>query len=240
MSRLILALLAGAFAMSARASDDKVRAAIQTLVPQAKIDSIAESVLPGIYEVVLEGQIVYVSADGRYLVQGSVFDINTRTDVTETTRAGIRVKALKALDPAKRITYAPANPKHTVTVFTDIDCGYCRRLHNQMAEYNKLGIAVQYLFFPRSGPGTESFTKAVSVWCADDQRKAMDNAKAGSAIEPRTCDSPVDEEYRLGQQIGVNGTPAIITADGTQVGGYVPPDQLLKRLDELAAAKPKS
>jgi thiol:disulfide interchange protein DsbC len=237
MIRSLLALLLGASVFSVHASDDKVRAAILSLVPSAKIDSIAESVLPGVFEVVLDGQIVYVSGDGKYLVQGSLFDIANKTDLTEQTRAGIRTALLKQIPAEQHIVFAPDKPKHTLTVYTDIDCGYCRRMHQQIADYNRVGIAVEYLFFPRSGPGTESWDKAVSVYCADDRHAAMTAAKAGEPVPSKTCPNPIEEHFALGGRMGVNGTPAVFTADGTQVGGYAPPEQLIQRLDQLAAQK---
>ena len=237
MIRLLAGALLATLCTAAVADEDKAKAAIQSLVPGASIDSIADAAVPGFYEVVIGGQIVYVSTDGKYLLQGSVYDIQGKTDLTEKARAGIRREALKTLGKDKRIVFAPENPKHTVTVFTDIDCGYCRRLHQQMDEYNKLGIAVEYLFFPRSGLGTESFDKAVNVWCAADRKEALTAAKAGEALESKTCANPIEEEFALGAKIGINGTPAVIAADGTQLGGYVPPEQMLQRLDQIASGK---
>lgn len=242
MIRLLAAALLGAMSVSAVAADDadaKARAAILSLVPGAKIDSIADAAMPGFFEVVIQGQIVYVSQDGKYLVQGSIFDIASKTDLTEASRGKQRRAALAGVGADKRISYRGETTKHTVTVFTDIDCGYCRRMHQQMPEYNKLGIAIEYLFFPRAGVGSESFDKAVSVWCAPDRAKALTDAKAGTELEKKECANPIGEEYALGQQIGVSGTPAVIAADGTQVGGYLPPEQLLQRLDALGAKGPK-
>ena len=235
MIRFLAAVLLGALSLSASAEDAKVKAAIQSLVPGATIDSIADAAIPGFYQVVVQGQIVYVSQDGKYLIQGSIFDIEGKTDLTENARADLRRDVLAAAPKDQRIAYAPKNPKHTVTVFTDIDCGYCRRMHQQMAEYNKLGIAVEYLFFPRAGIGSESYDKAVSVWCADDRAKALTDAKAGQAVDKKECANPVEKDYALGQKIAVNGTPAVFAPDGTQLGGYLPPDQMLQRLDQLAA-----
>jgi len=240
MIRLLAAALIGAVTLPAAAQDAgdaKARAAIQSLVPGAKIDSIADAKMPGFYEVMLQGQIVYVSNDGKYLVQGSIFDIEAKKDLTEASRSVQRKSALAGIGADKRISYGPADAKHTVTVFTDIDCGYCRRMHQQMADYNKLGIKVDYLFFPRAGVGSESFDKAVSVWCAADRGKALTDAKAGVAMDKKECANPIAEEYEIGNKIGVSGTPAVIAADGTQLGGYLPPDQLLQRLDQLAAPK---
>ena len=166
-----------------------------------------------------------------------MYDIQAKTDLTEEARGQIRQRALATVGDDKRIIFSPKDPKHTVSVFTDIDCGYCRRLHQQIAEYNKLGIAVEYLFFPRAGLGSESFDKAVNVWCAADRKQALTAAKAGESVEAKTCDNPIEEEFALGQKIGINGTPAVIAPDGTQLGGYVPPEQLLQRLDQIAAEK---
>lgn len=229
-----IAALLTAPAQAADKDDAAVRNAIQSLVPGATIDSIADAALPDFYEVVLSGQVFYITKDGKYLVQGSLYDISARRDLTEMSRAKLRAAGLKESPKSERIVFAPEKPKHTVTVFTDIDCGYCRRLHQQMSEYNQLGIAIEYLFFPRAGIGSESYDKAVSVWCADDQRRAMTEAKAGVELDKKQCSNPIEAEFALGNRIGVNGTPAIIAADGTQLGGYVPPEQLLQRLDQLA------
>lgn len=240
MIRIFAGALLGVLSVAALAadkSDAAARAAIQSLVPGATIDSIADAAVPGFFEVVLGGQIVYISKDGRYLIQGSIYDIPAKADLTEKARAGIRLAALKDVGDDKRIVFSPKDPKHTISVFTDIDCGYCRRLHQQVADYNRLGIAVEYLFFPRAGLGSESFDKAVNVWCADDRKAALTAAKAGEAVEAKTCDNPIEEEFALGQKIGISGTPAIIAEDGSQLGGYVPPEQLLQRLDQIAAGK---
>jgi thiol:disulfide interchange protein DsbC len=241
MNQLLLAAaLLGALVAPAFASQKEqatVRAAIETLVPGAAIDSVTKAPLAGFWEVTLGGQVVYVTGDGKYLVQGVLYDIPAKVDLTEASKARVRTTALKELGADKRIIFAPAAPKHTVTVFTDIDCGYCRRMHEQMPEYNKLGIAIEYLFFPRAGAGSESWDKSVSVWCSDDRHKALTDAKAGSEIDNKQCSNPIEEEFALGARIGVNGTPMVIAADGTQLGGYVPPEQLLQRLEQLNEKK---
>ena len=235
MTRFLLAALLGAFAFSASADEAAVEGAIKSLVPGAKIDSIAESQVPDFYQVVLQGQVVYVSADGKFLLQGSVFDIDNKTDLTERARAEIRRTALAAVGPEQRIIFPAKDPKYSITVFTDIDCGYCRKMHSEMAEYNKRGISVEYLFFPRAGIGSDSYDKAVSVWCADDRNAAMTRAKNGAEPERKTCDNPVAHDYELGQKIAVTGTPAVVTSGGMQLGGYLPPEQLLMRLSNGAA-----
>jgi thiol:disulfide interchange protein DsbC len=215
--------------------DAAVRAALLKAVPGAQIDSIRPSIIPGYREVAVGGKIVYVSADGRYLMQGSLVDLNTRDNLTEVSEGALRRGQLDAVPRNRRIVFSPPNPKYRITVFTDIDCGYCRKLHAQINDYMKEGISVEYLFFPRAGIGSDSFNKAVSVWCAADQRKALTEAKLDKPITKRTCTNPVTMDYALGQRVGVDGTPAIFAADGTQLGGYLPPDEMLARLDRAAA-----
>lgn len=212
-----------------------ITSAIQSLVPAAQIDSIDESPVPGLYLVVASGQVVYVSADGKYLLQGSMFDLTSRRDLTSARMDGVRHDAVARLSPDQQIRFAPENPKYHVTVFTDIDCGYCRKLHGEMEELNKAGIAVDYLFYPRSGIGTPSFDKAVSVWCADDQQAAMTAAKAGRDPAPAVCDNPVASDYQLGQRLGVTGTPTVIADDGSVIGGYLAPAQMLQNLQAVEA-----
>jgi len=234
--RFLLASLLAAATFSAQADDKAVREAINQLAPNATIDAIAESTLPGFYEVSLGGQLVYVSQDGRYLVQGTVYDIVNRVDITEQKRSDARKSALAEVPRDRRIVFEPKEVKHRVTVFTDIDCGYCRRLHQEMAEYNARGIAVEYLFYPRAGIGSESYQKAVNVWCSPDRNSALTRAKAGETLERRDCPNPVADDFQLGQRIGLTGTPALVTEDGTLLPGYLPADALLQRLDGLEQA----
>lgn len=240
--RISLALslaMALSFAPLALAGDAEVRAAITKLSPGAQIDSIKAAPVKGWMEVTLGGQIIYFSDDGKHLLQGSLVEAATRRNLTEESLSVVRRAELAKLNPKEMITF-PAKggkSKHVVKVFTDIDCGYCRKLHNEMAQYNDLGIEVQYLFFPRAGVPSESSRKAVAVWCAADQRKAMTEAKNGTDPGSATCPNPIEREYLLGQKMGITGTPALILADGTLMPGYVPADQLLAQLQEHAAKK---
>jgi len=215
--------------------DAVVRAALLKAVPGATIDSIRPSIISGYREVAVGGKVVYVSADGRYLIQGALIDLPTRDNLTEVSEGALRRGLLDAVPRDRRIVFSPPNPKYRITVFTDIDCGYCRKLHAQINDYMKAGISVEYLFFPRAGIGSESFNKAVSVWCAADQRKALTDAKLDKPVAKRTCTNPVTKDFELGHRVGVDGTPAIFAADGTQLGGYVAPDEMLVRLDRAAA-----
>ncbi|HBD19386.1 MAG TPA: disulfide bond formation protein DsbC [Arenimonas sp.] len=222
-------------ASASAAGDTAIREALLGLAPGMEIGQITDSPIPGFREVAVGARVVYVSNDGKRLIQGALIDIASRENLTQASEAGLRQGLLASVGDDSRITFAAAQPKHEITVFTDIDCGYCRRMHQEIAEYNRLGITVNYLFYPRAGLGSESFQKAVNVWCAPDRRKALTEAKSGKDLPGADCKSPVARDYDLGRRIGLDGTPAIYAADGTQIGGYVAPAEMLARLDELAA-----
>ena len=214
---------------------------LQAALKGEKPDSITPSAIPGLYEVVLGGQVLYLSEDGRFVVQGEIVNLASLDNVTENRRGQLRGKALDALGEQNMVVFGPQGPvKHTVTVFTDIDCGYCRKMHTQMEAYNKEGIKVRYLWFPREGVDSESYKKAVAVWCAEDQRTAMTKAKRGENIELKDCPNPVKREYELGQKLGVRGTPSIILENGDMIPGYVSPTQLAQVLAESKDKAAKS
>lgn len=208
---------------------------IRNLAPGATIIAVSETPIDGLLQVQINSDIVYVTDDGKYLLQGQIMDIDTRINITDQAKSGIRLGLLSELNPDEQISFSPVEPKYDLLVFTDIDCGYCRKLHKQMSEYNDAGIAIHYMAFPRAGIGSASYDKFVSVWCADDQKVALTLAKNGDDPEPLNCPNPIADQYELGREIGVTGTPALVTTDGTLIPGYVPPQQLRKRLESLAA-----
>lgn len=212
--------------------DAIVREALAKVAPDVKISAIRPSPLAGVKEVVVDGQILYVSNDGKLLFQGAIIDLNARVNLTEASEAVERRNVLATIPASQKISFAPAQPKYRVTVFTDIDCGYCRKLHEQIADYNKLGIAVDYLFFPRAGIGSESFQKAVNVWCAPDRKVALTSAKTGKNLPKKNCANFVTANYRLGQKLGVDGTPAVYAGNGAQIGGYLSPANMLSALEK--------
>ncbi len=227
-----------AISLNAAAQEEftAVEERIRGLAPNAQSIAISETPIEGILMVQINGDIVYATADGKYLIQGRVVNLDTREDLTESAKSELRRDLMAGVDSTKQITFAPENPDYELMVFTDIDCGYCRKLHAQMDEYNENGIAVHYMAFPRAGIGSKSYEKAVSVWCADDQQEALTAAKMGSDPDPLQCENPIAEQYQLGMALGVTGTPALLTADGTLIPGYVPPEQLRERLDKMASA----
>lgn len=149
--------------------------------------------------------------------------------------AGMRKTILASLPESDRIVFAPNGPaRYTVVVLTDIECGFCRRFHSDIAEYNRLGIRVEYLAFPRAGLGSDDYRKMVAVWCAQNRQAALTDAKNDRPVPAGQCQrTPVDMQYRAGQRMGLEGTPMILTADGRLLGGYAPPEQLLRRLQAL-------
>jgi thiol:disulfide interchange protein DsbC len=180
-------------------------------------------------------EVIYVSSDGKYMLQGRLIDLENREDLTEPRRAAARKEAVAKIGEDNMVIFAPDDYKHTVTVFTDIDCGYCRKLHREIADYEAEGVRIRYVFFPRAGLGSDSYKKAVAVWCSDDRRKALTDAKAGKDIEAKSCKNPVKDHMKLGELLGVTGTPSILLETGEMVPGYVP----AKRLAALLEAKKK-
>lgn len=216
--------------------DKAVRAAIASFGPKVTIESISPSPLPGFYQVIASGQLVYVTGDGKYMLNGSLVDVNRHENLSDKAWASLRKTALATVPASQRIIYAPPHPKTTLTVFTDVNCGYCRALHEHIADFNKAGIAVEYLAWPRegvtttAGRPTPTYTEMVSIWCSADPKAAFTAAKQGHAPKPATCDNPVKSQYLLGERLGVDGTPAVITQDGRMLGGYVTADQVLDDL----------
>ena len=230
--------------VEAGSADARAVDAIRSLNPNVSIDKIGPAPMAGFREALAQGQVVYVSDDGRYLFLpgsgGALFDTQAKKNLSEDSLAGMRKDLIKAIPVSERIVFAPANPKHTVTIFTDVECGYCRKLHSEIAEYNRQGIAVEYLAFPRMGIGSEDYKKMVSVWCAADRRKDLTDAKSDHGSVPtKECKNSVTEQYNIGQRAGLTGTPMILNVDGVQIGGYVPPAQLREALDKLAAESKK-
>jgi thiol:disulfide interchange protein DsbC len=185
-----------------------------------------------------------MTKDGRYMIEGDVYDVQNRQNLTEAVRTTGRAKALASLDEKQMIVFRPKDkePKYVITAFTDIDCGYCRKLHSQIKEYNDLGIEVRYASFPRSGLQTPSYFKAVAVWCAKDRNKAMTFAKGGAKLEQlqklaqvddsKACTDAIAKQLNTAREAGVTGTPSLFTEDGQMIPGYVPPDRLIKMLND--------
>ena len=242
MSRLPLFVLPLLVCASCASAEDpkleKVRATVVKNLPGIEKEMITPSAAPGLFQIRKGAMFGYVTADGRFLVQGDMVDIISGEEVTENQRALSRVAVLKQFGPDATIDFLPPNPKYIVTVFTDIDCGYCRKMHNDMAEYHQLGIGIRYLFYPRSGPDTPSFTKAEAVWCSTDRKQALTQAKNGGRAGTSTnCANPILKQFEAGEAIGVAATPTLVLPDGEVIRGYVKAGPLLQRLTMKPGAK---
>jgi len=207
-------------------------AAVAARIPGAVVQNLRATPIPGLYELRQGGDVVYVTADGRYGFSGDIYRLADKANLTEQRRRALRLELINAVPESSMVVFSPPQPKYTVTVFTDVDCGYCRELHKQIAEYNRLGVKVRYLFFPRTGPDTDSWHKAEQVWCSTDQRAALTQAKQGQPLVAKACKpNPVERDYELGRTIGLEGTPGIITESGELLPGYAPPDVLVQELE---------
>ncbi len=215
------------------ASASDPRGELVKRLPGSKIEDFRPSPLPGVYEYARGADILYISADGKFALAGDMYDIASETNLSEKRRREARLALIAKVPENRMVIFGPREAKHTVTVFTDVDCGYCRKLHSEIARYNQLGIRVRYLLYPREGPDSESWVKAIAVWCSANRNEAMTRAKKGEKLgNPKCASNPVAKDYELGQDVGLRGTPAIITASGELLPGYVPPDMLIKRLEE--------
>ena len=237
-----LVLMMAMQAMAAALSPDEtriLRQAVQAHDPAAQVATPASSPVTGMYLTSIDGVSGYVSADGRYFVVGDMLDLASHSNVTEEFRQATRRSLLEKVAPSESILFAPAKPKYTVIVFTDVDCPYCRKLHSELAELQARGIAVRYMAFPRSGPNTPAWKTMAAVWCSSDRRDALTRATRGDLVTAgSSCsDTVIAKQYALGQQLGIPGTPMVVLSDGTSLGGYMSPDRMLVALEEHAAAR---
>nr|MBV6631369.1 DsbC family protein [Oceanococcus sp. HetDA_MAG_MS8] len=236
MIKHLTAALMIAFSAHAAADDQQaikhIFSSLKPAMASLNIDDIRPSPVEGIYEVARGMAFFYVTSDARYVFSGDLVDVQSGVSITEQERKTLRLRELERVGGGSFISFPAENEKYVITVFTDIDCGYCRKLHREMAEYNKRGITVRYAFYPRSGPNTPSFQKAEAVWCADDQNEAMTTAKMGGEVSGDNCENPVMAQYEAGQAVGVRGTPAVILPDGSMQPGYLPAERLLSVLKD--------
>ena len=225
---LALLLVSPVFAASAV---ERITDSLRDVV-QAEPDAVEETPMEGLYQVIYGSQLFYVSADGRFLLEGNLIDLQSRRNLSEDRRGLVRHEQISEMAESDMVIYRPTGEvKHSVTIFTDVDCPYCVRIHEEVPELLSKGVQVRYLAFPRAGDGSSTHRKMVSVWCADDRNAAMDRVKGGGNNPVRNCENPVNAQHLLGQAIGVRGTPAIITESGRLIPGYLPAARLLEELE---------
>ena len=232
-SRCTAAIAALLFIAPLRASDLPAEYQfIAELFPDVQINDVRTAPIDGFLELEIGADVFYLSEDGQYLLQGEIYDVPTKVNLTETSKARARMAFVERFGDAESIVFEAEEEVAEVVVFTDIDCGYCRKLHREMTAYNDAGISIRYLFFPRSGPGSASWAKAEDVWCAESQQEAMTAAKNNEEFDSADCDaSVVAQHYDTVQQLGLSGTPALLTSDGVLLIGYRSADELLQILN---------
>lgn len=218
-----MALLAIVFATAAQAEStlEEIEARVAERLPGIGITSLNETPVDGLYELISDGQIYYVDEEAEYLIDGSVIRLSDRSNLTDSRLGGIHMSLIEEIGEENMLIYTPEeDTARSITVFTDISCGYCRRLHAEMETLLEEGVSVRYLLFPRAGLGSQGHKDLESVWCADDPQEAMTNAKAGGKIDPMSCDNPIEQHVALAERLGLRGTPLIYTDSGEKIPGY--------------------
>lgn len=238
--RIFTLVIGTCAAVSAIANEDiaKLEKSLSERLPQFEVSYIKKTPIDGIYQVIIGGQVIYMTGDARYMIDGNLIDLSTKKNYSEDAMSVIRLSQIEKLGEDKMVIYTPDNTKHTITVVTDIDCPYCRRLHSEMDEYMAGGVKVRYIFMPLKGQG--DYRTTVSVWCAKDQNEALDLAKSGAELEAKDCENPIDEHLSISRNLGVRGTPAIILQDGSMLPGYVPAGKLIAELAKLDTSTAKA
>jgi thiol:disulfide interchange protein DsbC len=230
MHRKALISLVAVMASTPAFASEAIEKRMAEVVPTISPDSIQPTDMSGVFEVRYGTDVFYVSEDGRFLIQGSLIDLETRENLTEKTRRGVRAEIFAGIPDAELTVYEPEGEvRHTLNVFTDPNCPYCRRLHQEMPTYLQAGVKVRYFMYPVLG--RDSPAVMTSIWCAESRTDAMDLAKAGQPVPQADCATPIDEHMNLGRDLGISGTPASITADGQHISGYRPAIEIIQMLN---------
>lgn len=211
----------------------QIQAAVKTIKETATIKSIRDVPGTGLKEVIADSTVVYMDPTGRYLFFGTLLDLKEKKNLSDDAAASVRRSSLQSIPEADKIVYAPAVVKHRVTVFTDISCGFCHKVHENMKGYLDRGIAIEYVPYPRGGQQNPAWNEMRKIWCSKDRKAAFDYVQSGKSLTTEAnCDDPVARTYALGEALAFEGTPAIYTEDGKQLGGFVPPEEMAVRLDK--------
>mgnify|MGYP003308525136 CR=1 FL=1 len=222
------------FATSAIANDalkKEFQKSLSRLSSDFEISDVKETPIKGIYQVTIGPDVIYMSRDGNYVLKGEILDIGNRRNLTEDFRAQKRINLLNTIADSEYIEFSSTKTKNHIYVFTDVDCGYCRKLHRDVPELNSMGIAVRYLAYPRAGVDSIIGEEMRNVWCAENRQKALTTSKNRQPIEVKICDAPIARHHALGRELGVTGTPAIFLENGRKLPGYIPPDELYEQIN---------
>jgi thiol:disulfide interchange protein DsbC len=230
----LLAIYSSAFAVEIPKEVTKTAKSLTSLLRgNPSLDRIRKTPIAGLYEATLGSTIIYITANGKHFILGEIYRTKNTENLTESRRNQMRMRAINAIDESEMVVFAPKRKtKYIVNVFTDVDCGYCAKFHKEVPLLNRAGVKVRYLAFPRAGKGSDTYNTMVSVWCADDQQKAMTDAKNRRKVKSKTCNHPIDKLYNLGQDVGVTGTPALVLSNGKLLPGYIPYYQLIPKLQQ--------
>ncbi|MED5274746.1 MAG: DsbC family protein [Pseudomonadota bacterium] len=212
---------------------DQAKDAITQSYPNLPIENIRK-VDENFFEVVIQGEIFYLSSDHKYFFAGNVIDVKTKENITETSRKGRRLSILETLKTENMIVYKPEKTDYVLTVFSDTSCPYCQKLHEELDKLIENNIEIRYILFPRFGQNSDAYVQMISIWCSEDQKLALDNVFDDKTIEQNTqCDNPMIENLDLAQKLSVTGTPMMFTENGTVIPGYQPADEIIKFLSSL-------
>lgn len=223
---------------------DEIKSHLEKKLEGIEISSVEASPMEGLYQAFYNGQVIYVSLDGNFVMSGNLLGLSAEIPVNLTDaavsekaseREPQRAASIAAINVDDMVVFKAPKEEYTITVFTDVDCAYCRKLHKEVPQLNKLGITVRYLAFPRAGLGSSAHKKLESVWCSENKQQAMNNAKLERKFSDSTCESPIPSQFQLTRKLGLSGTPALILPDGELISGYVPFAELHKHLEKKAS-----
>lgn len=214
--------------------EQQLRESLAELAPDLPITTVAESPLPGVYEVVSEGQVYYLTPDGKFMLEGSIIDLEARVNLSEQRRGQLQLSLIQEVPEEQMVVFnnEAGDATRWITVFTDTDCGFCQKLHREIETITDADIKVRYLLFPRAGIDSPSSRELESVWCANDQQAAMTAAKTGGSVKEASCENPIQSHMDLAGRVGLRGTPLIYLDDGTKIPGYRPAEELIRMVNE--------
>jgi len=194
--------------------------------------SISQSPIKGLIQVIVGNQVIYFSEDGAKAIKGEIIDIETERNLTDEVKNRIRSETLKNINETELVSFKAKRKKklEKIFVFTDVDCGYCQKFHQEIPNLNAKGVDVHYLAFPRGGMESEGAKKLKAVWCSKDRAKSMTRAKQNKIVEFKECDNPVEKHFNIGLSMGIFGTPAVYSESGNELGGYMTAGQVVKKL----------
>lgn len=223
-------ILSSLFVLDAVAEEQLLIKKLHDLFPDIDITSIDKTPIDNLYQVLIGTDVIYMTSDAQFVLKGDLINIDVRSNLSEISRSHARAELLKTVGQNEYIEFSAENSQDIIYAFTDVDCGYCQKLHKDVAELNANAITVRYLAYPRSGVASPTYKKMVSIWCSENRQQALTDAKNGLRVEEKDCANTVAQQHALGGQLGIRGTPAIFLENGTLFPGYVEPSAMLKKL----------